>query len=127
MEANKVGRPLLYETPEKLSEAIEGYFASTDRATLSGLAFHLGIDRKTLYNYSDRDEFFYIVKRARDRVEMVYEERLIYDNSPTGVIFALKNMDWRDRTETDHTTKGDKITGSPFVIGGGEGPPADEL
>jgi hypothetical protein len=102
------GRPLVYESPEKLLEAVNDYFDNTDRPTLSGLAVELGIDRQTLYNYAERDEFFDIIKKARERVEAKYEERLIWDNSPTGVIFALKNMGWKDKTETDMTVKADK-------------------
>jgi hypothetical protein len=104
------GRPMIWETPEKLQESVDKYFQSTDRWTLSGLAVFIGIDRKTLYNYADRNEFFHIIKEARDRVESIYEERAIYDNNPTGVIFALKNMGWTDRLATDHTTQGEKIT-----------------
>lgn len=101
-----VGRPLLFATPELLSEAIEGYFSSTSRPTLAGLAVHLGIDRQTLYNYAERDRFFDIVKKAHGRVEAIYEERLVWDNA-MGVIFPLKNMGWKDKTETELSGKTD--------------------
>ena len=100
------GRPLAYDSPEKLLEAITGYFAQETKPTLAGLALALGIDRSTLYNYADRDEFFHIIKKARETVESIYEKRLIWDNSPTGVIFALKNMGWKDKTETDMNVNG---------------------
>ena len=103
------GRPMIWETPEKLQEMVDQYFESTDRWTLSGLAVFLGIDRKTLYNYEERDEFFHIIKNAKSKVESIYEERAIYENNPTGVIFALKNMGWTDRVANDHTTGGEKI------------------
>lgn len=103
------GRPMIWKTPDELQVMVDQYFDSTDRWTLSGLAVFIGIDRKTLYNYEDRDEFFHIIKRARDRVESIYEQRAIYENNPTGVIFALKNMGWTDRLATDHTTQGEKI------------------
>lgn len=103
------GRPLIWDSPEKLQEMVDKYFESTDRWTLSGLAVFLGIDRQTLYNYKDRDQFFDIIKNARDRVESIYEERAIYEANPTGVIFALKNMGWTDRMANDITTGGEKI------------------
>lgn len=100
-----MARPLIFETPEDLSEAIKEYFETNDRPTLAGLAYALNIDRQTLYNYGKRDEFFDIIKRARDKVASVYEERLVYENSPTGVIFALKNMGWQDKKEVESTNK----------------------
>jgi hypothetical protein len=104
------GRPMIWNKPEDLQKQVDEYFLSTDRWTLSGLAVHIGIDRKTLYNYEDRDEFFHIIKKARDKVESIYEERAIYENNPTGVIFALKNMGWSDKVESksDVTVKGIK-------------------
>lgn len=99
--AHPGGRPLSYDSPEKLIEAISAYFKDNVRPTLAGLALALEIDRQTLYNYAEREEYFDIIKKARDTVEAKYEERLIWDNSPTGVIFALKNMGWKDKTEQE--------------------------
>ena len=121
------GRPLIFETPEELQEAVDTYFQENDRVTLAGLAVHLGIGRRTLYEYDDREQFSHIIKRAREKVEAVYEERLIYENSATGVIFALKNMDWTDKTQTDITTQGEKITGSPIIAHNPKGEKPDEL
>lgn len=95
------GRPLLFETPEALEKAIDDYFDNEDRPTLSGMALHIGMDRRSVNNYRDRDAFFPIIKKARDRVEKIYEERTIYEPQPTGVIFALKNMDWSDRPQSE--------------------------
>ncbi len=103
------GRPMLFETPEELSSAIMDYIQHEKKPTLAGLAYHLGIDRQTLYNYKARPEFFDIIKKATDYVEYKYEERLIYESNPTGVIFALKNMGWRDKQDLDVTTAGEKI------------------
>lgn len=114
-EKNSVGRPLIFKTPEELQAKINEYFVNEPKWTLAGLALSLGIDRKTLYNYKDRDEFFHIVKKAVETVESRYEERLIYDNSPTGVIFALKNMGWTDKSEMDVTSKGEQINGFNYI------------
>ena len=101
---------MIWKDPVELSDLIAKYFNSTDRPTLSGLAVYLGIDRQTLYNYKERDQFFDIIKNATAKVESIYEERAIYEQNPTGVIFALKNMGWTDRIANDHTTQGEKIT-----------------
>lgn len=101
-----IGRPLIFETPQKLSEAVEKYFAEEKKPTLAGLAYALGINRQTLYNYETRDDFLDIIKRAREKVEATYEQRLVYENNPTGVIFALKNMSWKDKTEQDLKVEG---------------------
>lgn len=109
MEAEKIstpedekgpGRPLSYETAELLQQAVDKYFEDNKRATLAGLALALGIDRQTLYNYEKRQEYFDIIKKARSKVEAIYEERLVWDNC-TGVIFPLKNMGWKDKTEVE--------------------------
>jgi hypothetical protein len=99
--ADKGGRPMSYSTPEKLQEAILTYFDGTTRPTLAGLALALNIDRQTLYNYAAKDMFFDTIKKARETVEAKYEERLVWDNAPTGTIFALKNMGWKDKTENE--------------------------
>lgn len=99
------GRPLIFETPAALEEAIDRYITTELKPTLAGLAYHLGIDRQTLYNYKDRAEFFDIIKKATDFVEFKYEQRLIYENNPTGVIFALKNMGWSDKQEIEQKTE----------------------
>lgn len=96
-----MGRPLLFETPEQLKSRVDEYFASTERLTLAGLAEFLDVDRQTLYNYKERPEFFDIIKKATEKVEAKYEERLVYEGQPTGVIFALKNMGWKDKTEVE--------------------------
>lgn len=112
-----VGRPLLFETPEELQSSIMDYIQNEKKPTLAGLAYFLGIDRHTLYNYKERPEYFHIIKKATDYVEYKYEERLIYDSNPTGVIFALKNMGWRDKQEIDQktTVKDERIDDSNFT------------
>lgn len=118
------GRPRLFESPEKMEAAINEYFEPTadlfiekngvlvkqgekrvPRAnpTITGLAYHLGFEsRQSFYDYEEYEEFSYIVKRSRLRVEMGYEESL-KGNNVAGSIFALKNMGWKDKTETEHS------------------------
>jgi len=112
------GRPPIYETPEQLNEAINKYFESVEpkinergeryyNYTTTGLALFLGFEsRQSLYDYRDKDddskEFSYIIKRALLVIENKYEEALSF-GSPTGSIFALKNMGWKDKTEVEQT------------------------
>jgi hypothetical protein len=127
-EINEGGRPPLFETPEQLQEMIEEYFiegvdkrtfvcgsgpnkypVTVEIPTITGLCFYLGFEsRQSFYDYEKRQGFSYTIKKARLRIEKLYEEQLQYGNS-TGAIFALKNMDWKDKSEIDHSTLGEKI------------------
>ncbi len=97
------GRPRKYQSVEQLQAAIDSYFESTEKVTVTGLALHLGLNsRQSLINnegYSE--EFLDAIKRAKLRVEMYYEEHLVESNA-AGSIFALKNFGWRDKQEFDH-------------------------
>lgn len=114
-EKNLVGRPLLFKDPEQLKKRVDEYFVENTKWTLAGLAEYLDIDRQTLYNYKERNEYFDILKKATEKVEARYEERLVYENSPTGVIFALKNMGWKDQSQTDITSGGEKLSGFNYL------------
>ena len=99
------GRPIKY-TAAELQTKVNEYFEVEPKPTIAGLAVHVGVERKTLYNYKEQDELLHIVKEAIARIESNYERRLIYENNPTGVIFALKNMGWRDKVEQDVRVEG---------------------
>jgi hypothetical protein len=108
--AEKDGRPLKYETPELLQADIDAYFEMCDEKdkpyTMSGLAIALDVDRKTITNYANREEFFPTIKRARNKVENYLEEKL-FGNNVTGVIFNLKNnFGWRDKQDVEIAGKG---------------------
>lgn len=113
------GRPPIYETAEELNESINLYFDSlsplkdsegnelSPNYTTTGLALFLGFEsRQSLYDYRDKEDkeqdFSYIIKRALLVIENKYEEALSF-GSPTGSIFALKNMGWKDKTEVAQT------------------------
>ena len=102
------GRPLKYKTAEELDKAIEQYYVDCQKQmrpyTMSGLAVALGIDRRTLLNYSKKDDFFPTIKKARDMVEAFTEEMLLTGKNTAGVIFSLKNnFGWKDKTEVEAT------------------------
>ena len=97
------GRPLKYATPELMQEAIDKYFKETSKITICGLALSLGfISRQSLLDYSGySEEFSCTIKAAKSRVEQYYEEHLVQGNAG-GPIFALKNFNWKDKTEQVH-------------------------
>ncbi len=100
---NKGGKPPIYTNPKVLQLACNKYFGECKKedipTTITGLALSLGFcTRKSLRDYAEKIEFVNIIKKARLKVECEYEKRLS-GNSPGGAIFALKNMEWSDRTE----------------------------
>lgn len=110
---NLGGRPNIWNDEIKLQKSIDNYFESTAEPTLSGLANWLGMSRETLNQYKDKTKFSDIIKRSRSMIEGIYEKELIYGKKqPTGVIFALKNMGWKDRTDV---TSDDKPLPTPIL------------
>ena len=98
-----MGRPRIYDDPNELESEIEKYFEDQKKPTISGLALYLGFaDKSSLYDYKDRPEFFHPIKKALSMIERFHEERLS-ENSVAGSIFALKNMGWKDKVETEHS------------------------
>lgn len=111
------GRPLDYPTVEELQTAIDSYFKNTpqEELTITGLALALGFTtRQALINYQERAEFVDTVKSAKLKIENAYELSL-RKNGRAGDIFGLKNFDWSDKTEHDHTTKGKQLTFTPAL------------
>lgn len=110
------GRPPIYSNAEDLNNAMIEYFDSVEpivddkgnktyKYTTTGLALFLGFEsRQSLYDYDKKgQDFSYIIKRALLVIENKYEEALSL-TSPTGAIFALKNMGWKDKTEVEQNT-----------------------
>lgn len=112
------GRPPHYDSEETLTNKIDEYFNNIPTKkkvvsnqitldvpvpTISGLAYFLGFEsRQSFYDYEERPEFSYTIKRARLFIEKEYEEQLQIGNT-VGAIFALKNMGWKDKTEVEQT------------------------
>ena len=98
------GRPPIFDTPEQLENLIQAYFdEKQEKVTVTGLAYHLGFEsRQSIYDYKERLEFSYIIKRATLWIESMYEEKLS-GNNVAGSVFALKNMGWKDKQETEHS------------------------
>ena len=96
-----MARTFTYKSEEDLEKAIDKYFEilDTKAPTITGLALHLGFNsRRTFYNYGSNPYYKKIIDRARLRIEESYEQRL-HGGKPTGAIFALKNLGWRDNLD----------------------------
>lgn len=120
------GRKPLFTDVKEIESKIEDYFNYCDNRiktiysektgddiqisdpepyTMSGLAYYLNMDRKTLLNYSNKDAFFPTIKRAKDRVEMNLDARM-NDKATftTGQIFSAKNnFGWKDESKVENT------------------------
>lgn len=132
------GRPPKYSTPEELQSKIDEYFEScwfekvtesqdqdTGKIetsviryqqrpyTIAGLAYDLDMSTEALRNYQDKPEFLAIVKKAKLKIEMNFEENLSGKN-PAGSIFWLKNhAGYRDKQEVEFPDE----NGKPQKIG----------
>lgn len=121
------GRPRVFDSAEKLNKLIEEYWdfceshivrvnvpviKSNGEAvwekqwimspeiprTISGLSSALGVDRKTLFNYSKREEFFPTITRARAVCEAYAERQLYSEQGARGAIFTLRlNFGWKNK------------------------------
>lgn len=123
------GRPAMYETPALMQQAIELYLATckaeSKKPTITRLALALGFEsRQSFYDYEEKPDFSYMIKRARLEVEAGYEDGL-RENNCTGSIFALKNMGWKDKSETD-VRYPDGVTLNFVKKGEDYKPPVDE-
>lgn len=106
------GRPAKYTDPDELAAKCEEYFRLCDENkeeyTITGLTFHLGFaDKQSLQDYGDKQDFSFPIKKALLKIEMKYEKALT-GNNVAGSIFALKNMKWKDKNETEITGKDGK-------------------
>lgn len=126
---NNGGHPPFYTDPEVMQAKVDEYFETGDKKiiydqfgipheirviTVTGLALALGFStRKSLLDYSEKVEFVNVIRKAVSRVELMYESNL-QTGSPTGSIFALKNMGWSDRTDHDITTGGQPFAVKPY-------------
>lgn len=128
------GRPRIWTSIEQMQIDIQEYFTDciTHKVTkydeqgqpyevtvpqiptLEGLALLVGIDRRTLYNYSKEEgyeAFFPTLKKAKDYILAFKTDSLVNGRgSLPGLIFDLKNNHgFVDKQETDITTGGQPI------------------
>ncbi len=108
---NDGGRPAFFDSPEEFRDRVVEYLESYHsdeknpligyKPTTTGLALWLGFkSRQSLYDYKEKKEYSYIIKKALLFIEMEYEQ-LLESKGSTGAIFALKNMGWSDKSLLD--------------------------
>ena len=113
---NNGGRPAHFDTVEELQALVEKHFDEIEEkdsvVTVTGLALALGFcSRQSIYDYMDKPEFSYTIKRALLFVECAYEKKACTQNA-TGPIFVLKNMGWSDKQEIKQDLT---VTGAPNI------------
>lgn len=132
--SNKGGRPPKFSTVKELEASIEKYFTekcqpeylkdckgeyvlykgnvvilNLNAPTISGLALYLGFaDRRSLYDYKEREEFSHTIKRTITQIEEFAERQLLEKDKPVGAMFWLKNHGWSDKIEQEHSGKDGK-------------------
>ena len=109
MEGGQPGNDnaLKYKDENELRQKIDEYFKECDEKelpyTMSGLAYSLHIDRRTLVNYGNRESFFSLISQAKDKIQRQLEENALKGKSNAQfTIFNLKNnYGWNDRQEIE--------------------------
>ena len=102
---NNGGRPPSYKEPEQLGDKCSEYFThcieQDEKPTITGLTLFVGFSSRSSWDdYKKKEEFSYIVKRAKLAVENSYEQ-----SATTFDMFALKNMGWSDKSVVDLNNK----------------------
>ena len=109
-----MARPKIYTSVEVMEKDIKKYFDECDKKdkpyTMSGLAYALDMDRRTLLNYSKNEQFFLTIKKAKQKVEQQLEENLYRLGNNSGIIFNLKNnFGWIDKIESNNEEELSKL------------------
>lgn len=123
-----------FDDVEELQRLIDAYFDGLEDLqppTMSGLAYALGVSRRTLTNYINecgsgkgkKAQCGELLARAKDRIEVWLEEQLVTRGKTKGIEFALKNnYDWSDKMnvnvdgKTEHSGEVDvKLTAAKLT------------
>lgn len=98
-------RDFKFKNKEELEKRVNEYFeyceVNEKPCTISGLAYFLGVNRRTVVNYANREAYGDVIERARDRVLMDMEEgAMVGKYNPAITIFGMKNnFEMSDKTE----------------------------
>lgn len=100
------GRPLIFKSAEELDAKIEEFYEYCEERelplTFERLSVFLNVDRKTIWNYEQKDEFFPCIKRVRERILAdLMEKGLTGGINNTFGIFCLKNYGYTDKQEIE--------------------------
>ena len=119
-EKNKGGRPGLWETEEDFINACDGFFSwcqSGDEflesiiPDIEALTTYLGTSRKVLCEYEKKPKFSNAIKEIKEKIAFYKKQLALTGRIPSAVFcFDFKNNhEYADKTEVDHTSKGDSI------------------
>jgi hypothetical protein len=105
------GRPLTYNTTEELQKNIDEFFIwceVNDKVPLQGeLIYFLGFSgRQSLTDYQKRDEFSYIIERAKQRCENELNQAGLKNklNANLVKLNLSSNYGFNEKTEVDVKT-----------------------
>ena len=93
-------------TPDQIREKCTSYVArirANEKGfspTVNGLAIHIGMSKRALHDYRERDGYAEVLREVIHELEAWWEARLASANA-TGAIFWLKNFGWTDKTQTE--------------------------
>jgi hypothetical protein len=120
------GRKLTFKSAEEVADKIQEYFEQCKKGqikdivttkgqvvtanvetprTISGLALALGVTTRTIRNYSERDEFFPVIARAKQCCEDWVEQQLFSGNDRGAKLWLINNADYHDTKEVISTTQ----------------------
>ncbi len=114
------GKPPIFKDEKAFQKGIESYISYCSQnekmPNIAGFAYFNKMGRETYYEYARR---YPHTKRVFESfIESEWVSRLS-GTGATGAIFYLKNAfreHYKDRTETDVTTQGEKITDSSLDV-----------
>jgi len=101
------GRPPKYTSAKQMQEAIDAYYvdckAREVSVTVMGLANALDMTRQSVLNYEKDDLFFDTIKKAKQKVYQVIEEKLMGEGKSGQIFYAKNNIPgYEDKTTTKH-------------------------
>lgn len=115
----KPGPKIPFSTPEELEVLINKYFESCfDKEgkrirpiTLEGLAYDIGCDRRTIWEYKKKPEFWPVIKKAIDMAQMSLAEYAMEARNPAGAIWlGCNNYEYVQKKEVNITTETESLS-----------------
>ena len=104
----------IVSSPEDMQARAEHYFATAEQWSICDLSESLGFcSRQSLYDYEKKPEYSCTVKWLRMKIEGYYERLGQAGKNPAFAIFALKNFNWTDRQEIQHSGSIDGVIRLP--------------
>ena len=109
------GRPPKFNSVEELDTKSQEWWDSiidTDEIPdIEGWALALDTTRTTLFEYEFKEEFANTIKRWKDKIFKSKKQLAMKGKMPPAIFIfdAINNTDYRNKTESDITSKGEKI------------------